>query len=178
MAELRTIARPYAKAAFQQALADAQLEQWLSALALLAAVSQTDVVTQLIASPGLTAAQKGGQICELCGDDLSASMNNFVHVLADNKRLELLSEIYQLFDELKSAQESSVNVIVSSAFSLDSSAESQLAAALKQKLQQDVTVETFVDKSLLGGVLIKAGDIVIDSSVKGRLAKLAEAMNV
>jgi F-type H+-transporting ATPase subunit delta len=178
MAELRTIARPYAKAAFQQAAGQSELPTWSAALRLLAELSQADTVSMLIASPALTAQQKGAQICELCGDKLSSNMTNFVHVLAENKRLELMPEIAQLFDELKAEQESSVNVFVRSAFPLDADAESQLAAALNQKLQRDVTVETVVDQSLLGGALIKAGDIVIDSSIKGRLAKLAEAMNV
>ena len=98
-------------------------------------------------------------------------------MLANYKRLSLLPEIERLFDELKSERERSVNVVVNSAFPLDSAAEQKLATVLKQKLQREVSVETTVDESLLGGVLIKAGDVVIDGSVKGRLAKLAEAMN-
>lgn len=177
MAELRTIARPYAKAAFQQAVSGASLASWSDGLKLLAQLTLTPEVAKLIASPAITSALKAEKLLAVCGEDFSAQQKNFVSVLAENKRLELLPEIFQLFDEYRAEQESSVNVVVNTAFPLDTDSQNKLAAVLKNKLQRDVTVETAVDKSLLGGVLIKAGDTVIDGSIKGRLAKLAEAMN-
>jgi len=178
MAESRTVARPYAKAAFAQALAQAQLSQWSTGLNTLSAVASQPAVESLIATPSLTANDKAAQLINICADDLNGEMRNFVQVLADNKRLSLLPEVVELFEELKAEQESSVNIVVNSAYPLDGELENRLAAALKQKLQREVTVETAIDKTLLGGALIKAGDIVIDSSVKGRLAKLTEAMNL
>jgi len=99
-----------------------------------------------------------------------------VLVLAANKRLGLLAEIVALFEQFKAERERSVDVDVLSAFPLDTAAEQQLATVLKQKLQRDVKLTTRVDSSLIGGVVVRAGDTVIDSSVRGRLKKLAEAM--
>lgn len=177
MAEAKTIARPYAKAAFHTAHAGDSLENWAEALALLSSVSQQSKVQELISSPAVTASIKAEQLKALCEGELNNEQQNFLAILASNKRLELLPDIERLFDELKSERERSVNVVVNSPFPLDSEAEQKLAAMLKQKLQREVSVETAIDESLVGGVLIKAGDVVIDGSIKGRLAKLAEAMN-
>lgn len=177
MAEAKTIARPYAKAAFESALAADALDSWATALGLLSVVSQQSKVQSLIGSPSVTGAEKSRQLMALCSEDLSQAQQNFVAMLALNKRLALLPEIESLFDELKSERERTVNVEVSSAFPLDQETESKLATVLKQKLDCEVNVASAVDESLLGGVVIKAGDVVIDGSVKGRLAKLAEAMN-
>ena len=113
----------------------------------------------------------------LCADDLTQAQQNFIGMLALNKRLALLPDIELLFGELKSERERTINVQVNSAFPLDQDAENKLADMLKQKLDCEISVATAIDESLLGGVVIKAGDVVIDGSVKGRLAKLAEAMN-
>ena len=99
-------------------------------------------------------------------------------MLASNKRLLLLPSIAELFAELKADLERSVEVNISTAFALDSAVETKLTEALKNKLQREIHVNTNVDKSLLGGVVVRAGDIVIDGSIKGRIAKLAEAMSV
>jgi F-type H+-transporting ATPase subunit delta len=115
-------------------------------------------------------------LLEVCGDALSAKVQNFVCVLAENKRVELLPEISTLFEQLKANQERSVDVDVVSAFALDSDLQQRLAQALRSKLQREVTINASVDTSLLGGVLVRAGDVVIDGSVRGRLAKLAQAM--
>ena len=114
---------------------------------------------------------------ELIGDELSAPVGNFVRVLADNKRLPLLAEIAAQFEQLKAQQEKSVNVEVASAFPLPDALADKLAQALRGKLQREVSINTVVDQSLLGGVVVRAGDVVIDGSVRGRLAKLARAMN-
>ena len=177
MAEWSTLARPYAKAAFDYARESSDLAGWSKQLALLAAVAGTDKMVQVIASPELTAEQQAAKLVQLCGDELSDKTRNFVRVLADNKRLRLLPEISALFDQFKANQERSVDVEVASAFDLEGDIADRLAQALRGKLQRDVTIKTVVDKSLLGGVVIRAGDVVIDGSVRGRLAKLAKAMN-
>jgi F-type H+-transporting ATPase subunit delta len=97
--------------------------------------------------------------------------------LASNKRLPLLPVIYDLFSQYKANQEKSVDVDVVSAFDMSEETKDKLAAVLGKKLEREVKVSTSTDKSLLGGVLIRAGDLVIDGSVRGRLNKLAEAMN-
>ena len=178
MAELRTLARPYAKAAFQAANESGTLQLWADQLAMLGSISTDSKVASVITSSTVDAASQVATIAALVGDELSASVNNFLHILAENKRLLLLPSIAELFVELKANLERSVEVNISTAFALDDATETKLAQALKDKLQRDIQVHTDVDKSLLGGVVVRAGDIVIDGSVKGRLAKLAEAMSV
>jgi len=178
MAELRTLARPYAKAAFQAASESGTLQLWADQLVLLGSISAEPKVADAISSSTVDAASQVATMAGLVGDDLNAAVNNFLHILAENKRLLLLPSIAELFAELKANLERSVEVNISTAFALDDATETKLTQALKDKLQRDIQVHTDVDKSLLGGVVVRAGDIVIDGSVKGRLAKLAEAMSV
>lgn len=177
MAELSTLARPYARAAFEFAASRDGLGDWSKALGTATAVCGDQRVGTLLASPSLTAEQLANTIIELCGDDFADEHRNFIRVLAANKRLPLIPEISVLFEQLKAERESSVDVTVVSAFALDESAEQSLVKVLSKKLEREVKVETQVDESLLGGVLIRAGDLVIDGSVRGRLNKLSEAMN-
>lgn len=177
MAELSTLARPYAKAAFEYARAGNDLAGWSQQLATAAAVAATDTMVKVLGSPALTAEQRAQMLIDVCGDALDAKGRNFIKVLADNKRLSLLPEIQALYEELKANQEKSVDVDVVSAFPLDSAMTERLAQALRGKLQRDVTINASVDNALIGGVLVRAGDVVIDGSVRGRLAKLALAMN-
>ncbi len=178
MAELNTIARPYAKAVFQQALADKDLAGWETQIATLSAVCQSENVSKIVASPSITSKQQSDMLVEVCGDVLSEKGRNFVTVLAENKRLGLLPQIQHLFAELKANQERTVDVEVSTAFSLSDDIQQKLNEALTKKLERDIRVSTVVDKNLLGGILVRAGDIVIDGSVRGRLAKLTESMKL
>jgi F-type H+-transporting ATPase subunit delta len=177
MAELSTLARPYAKAAFEYALAENDLAGWSKQLGVAAAVAQTETMRKVLSSPSLTAEQRSKALLDVCGDAIGAKGRNFIRVLADNKRLPLLPEIAQLFEQFKANQEKSVDVDVVSAFPLEQAVADRLAQALRGKLQREVTINSSVDSSLIGGVLVRAGDVVIDGSVRGRLAKLALAMN-
>lgn len=178
MAELTTLARPYAKAAFIVARDSKKLSAWDNALNVAATVSLHEKVQALLSSPNLTTQQKSDQLCAVCGDVLSSSQQNFLHVLAQNQRLGLLPEIYSLFENLKAQHEKVLDVSVDSAFAIDTQLEQQLIKALSKKLDRDVTLQTSVNEALLGGVLIRAGDTVIDGSVRGRLAKLADTLDV
>ena len=177
MAELSTLARPYARAAFEYANGKGVLSGWSDALTTAAAVSSDSRVADMLTSPAYTAEQLAATMIELCGDALVSEQQNFIKVLAANKRLPLLPEISELFEQLKAEQERSVDVTVVSAYALEDAAEQNLAQVLSKKLEREVKVETQVDASLLGGVVIRAGDLVIDGSVRGRLNKLSEAMN-
>lgn len=176
MAELITLARPYAKAAFEYALADKQLDVWSSSLAAAASVVQQSKVESLLESPTKTSEEKAALVIELCGDELDEKVKNFVSVMADNKRLALLKEVRALFEDFKSQQEKFSDITVSSAFDIDPAVESALKEKLSKVLQGDVALSTTIDKALIGGVVIRAGDMVIDGSVRGRLAKLSEAI--
>ena len=177
MAELSTLARPYARAAFEYAADANELTQWSEQLATAAAVAATDKMAAVLASPSLTSEQQAEQFLTVCGDELNDKSQNFVKVLAENKRIALLPEIAALFDQFKANREKSVDVEVSSAFELDDAIQEKLAAGLKKNLERDVNLQTVIDKDLLAGVVIRAADVVIDGSVRGRLNKLAEAMN-
>lgn len=177
MAELTTLARPYGKAAFQYALEAKDLAGWGKQLATAAAASRYGAMQKKIATPSLSAQQQAQLLIEACGDELNSSVRNFIVLLAQNKRLSLLPEIYQLFDALKTAQEQAVDVELTTAIALDEASQTNLAQALSTKLARKVNVQTVVDQHLLAGVIIKAGDLVIDGSMRGRLEKLAKAIN-
>jgi F-type H+-transporting ATPase subunit delta len=176
MAELTTLARPYAKAVFGFALANQELEAWSKMLGVLAAVSQETAVAEVLSSPALTSDQLVDKVAILCGDELNEAGKNFVTVLADNKRLPLLAAIADQYEVLKAKQLEMSDVEITSAFEIDSDINDKLAQALTNKLNVKVNIHTQVDKTLIGGAVIRAGDLVIDSSVKARLAKLNEAM--
>ena len=177
MAELSTLARPYAKAAFEYAAGAGELSQWSAQLALAAAVTQTDNVVKLLASPSYTSSRQAELFIGVCGDELSGKVKNFLEVLAENKRLGLLPYISALFEEFKANREKSVEVNVATVYELEEALKANLAGKLSRVLDREVKISSTIDKSLIGGVVIRAADVVIDGSVRGRLAKLAEAMN-
>jgi F-type H+-transporting ATPase subunit delta len=177
MAELSTLARPYAKAAFEYAREHDSLTDWSEQLALAAAVVGDERISVVLNDPALTAEQQSETLAQVCGDELGTAVKNLLAILASNKRLALLPEINALFAQLKANQEKTVDVEVVSAFDLSDAMTDKLAGALSKKLEREVRVSTTTDENLLGGVLIRAGDLVIDGSVRGRLNKLAEAMN-
>ena len=177
MAELSTLARPYAKAAFEVALQDSALDSWSSMLGVSAAVASQESVNALLTDPSLSSERVAQAFIDILGDALEGKGQNFIRLLAENKRLVLLPEISELFDILKANQRKSVDVEITTAFEVSSEISDKLASALKNRLQRDIRLATSVDKSLIGGAVIRAGDTVIDSSVRGKLKKLAEAMN-
>jgi|SRR5690606_27842464 F-type H+-transporting ATPase subunit delta len=176
MAELTTLARPYAKAAFEFALAANNLQSWFDALEVSAAVADQPQVQSALGASGLSAAQKASVFIEVCGDNMDENQKNFIRTLASNKRLALLPFIKELFARMKAQQEKTIDVEVTAAYELSVDLINKLAQALSAKLDRKVSVQGSVDKSLLGGAIIRTGDTIIDGSVRGRLAKLAEAM--
>ena len=177
MAESITLARPYAKAAFEVAVADKTLTEWSDMLGTLASVSLDKKVSGLLYNPSLRADNQAAALLELCGDEVSDKGQQFVRLLAENRRLGLLPQISGLFDSLKAAQEKSVDVEMSTAFPLSDAVVEQLSAALQKRLERQVKLNTTVDEKLIGGVVIRAGDTVIDNSVRGKLNKLAESLS-
>ena len=177
MAELTTIARPYAKAAFQYAQACGKAGEWAKSIDVLAAVVASDNVSAYLDQPQLTAEQQAAALAELCGDALGDDVKNFIVIMAENKRLSVLPEVFVLYSRYLAELEQTEEVNVVSAFELSADEEQQLITTLKKKLGKEVTLQSTVDKSLIGGVVIHAGDLVIDSSVRGKLAKLAETLN-
>ena len=134
-------------------------------------------MNSVLSSPSLSTGQIAASFIEVCGDELDAKGQHLVQLLAENKRLVLLAQISALFESLKANQEKSVDVEITTAFEISSETSGKLAQALKDRLQRDIKLATNVDQSLIGGAIIRAGDNVIDSSVRGKLSKLAESMN-
>ena len=176
MAEPTTLARPYAKAAFEYALTANKLQSWFEALEVSAAVAEQDQVKKALATSGLSAEQKASVFVQVIGDSLDGKVKNFLHTLARNKRLALLPYIRDLFAKMKAQQEKTIEVEVTAAYELPVDLINKLAQSLSAKLNRKIDVNSSVDASLLGGVVIHTGDMVIDGSVRGRLAKLAEAL--
>lgn len=177
MAELTTLARPYAKAAFEFADANNVLAGWSEMLGSLAAVVADERVAKLLSDPAATSEQNAESLLALMGDALDAKGQNFVSNVAANGRISLFGEISKLFDLLKSQREQVLDVEITSAYEIQDHDQAKLAEALTKNLNRQVTLSCDTDKSLIGGALIHAGDTFIDGTVSGRLAKLAEAMN-
>ena len=170
MAELTTLARPYAKAAFEYAQAHQQLANWSAMLGLAAAVSQDDTMQRVLKAPRLTSTEKATTFVEVCGDKFDAQARNFLSIVSENNRMELLPEIADMFELYKAEQEKSVDVDVTSAFALNDEQQDKLAKVLSARLGREVRLHAAEDASLIGGVVIRAGDLVIDGSVRGKLA--------
>ncbi|KXU34256.1 ATP synthase F0F1 subunit delta [Ventosimonas gracilis] len=176
MAELSTLARPYAKAAFVHAKAAAQLSAWSAMLQLAAQLASDAKVKALLSSPERSSGLKAAQFNQVAAEAFDQAQQNFIGVLAENRRLLLLPQIYEQFEQYRAEQEKSLDVQVISAFALDDAQQEQLKSALSKRLAREIRLELVLDKSLIGGVLIKAGDTVIDGSIRGKLEKLAEAL--
>lgn len=176
MAEIATLARPYANAAFDVAKSDGELDRWSRMLALLAAAAENETVQILLAAPDVEELQKAYRLAEVCGDDLNDRGKRFVQVLAANKRLPLLAEIQAQFEGLRAEEQATLDVAVTSAYPLSDAEFEKLKLALSKRFDREVSMASDVDKSLIGGAIIRAGDTVIDGSVRGRLNKLAETI--
>jgi F-type H+-transporting ATPase subunit delta len=173
VAERATIARPYGKAAFEYARDANAFAKWSQGLKAAAEIVADPRVAALTKSPERTPTDLAGLISDVAGDSLDPAMQNFVRVVAENHRLLLLPEIAAHFEELRSAIENTVDVDVVSAVPLSDAEAGKLAAALNARLKRQVRMRNSVDAALLGGAIIRAGDLVIDGSLKGRLERLA-----
>lgn len=176
MAELATIARPYANAVFDIAKKNTVLDQWSRMLGLLQATTQNDAVKALLDSPDLPSSAKAFRLADVLGEELDDRGKKFLQALADHDRLALIPEIRSQFEILRAEEEKSLDVEVISAYPLTETQSEALRAALNKKYDKDINIEAKVDDSLIGGAIIRAGDMVIDGSVRGRLNKLTETL--
>ena len=172
MAELLTLARPYAKAAFAYASEQNATDAWSNALQLLSAAVQDEAFSAYLNRPELTPAEQVGLFAKVLGNEQTEAVSNFLTLLADNGRLALLPEIDTEFEQLKSQNNNTVDVVIESAFPLDSVQEQKLAHALEKRLNSAVKVTVEVNPALIAGVVIRAGDQVIDDSALSKLEKM------
>ncbi len=176
MAEKSTIARPYAQAAFSMAESQGDLKKWSEMLQLIAAVASDETMQLLIGNPSITSDMLVDTFIGICGNGLDQYGQNFVRILAENERLDVISEIADLYEAKRAEAERTVEAEVTSAFPLSEAQQAQLVAALKKRLGRDVELVTKTDENIVGGAIVRAGDLVIDASVTGQLEQLANTL--
>jgi F-type H+-transporting ATPase subunit delta len=175
MAENVTVARPYAEAAFELAKVGGALAAWQTALERMAVAAANAQMVECVADPRIAPVALTELFLGVAGD-LSADQRNFASVLIDNRRLGVLPEISQLFDELKNTEEGTREAVVSSAFPLDKTQLANLVADLERKFGCKIKATVEIAPELIGGVRIALGDQVIDASVRGKLAAMAVSL--
>jgi F-type H+-transporting ATPase subunit delta len=173
MADKNTIARPYARAAFEEARAHEGLGPWSDALKVAAQVVADPRVKDLLGNPHVTPEELAQLVTSIAGAKLGDHGANFVSTLAANRRLGFLPEISTRFDELKDSAEGVADVTVTSAAALNDAQRGKLAAALEKRLKRKVRLHCDIDPNLIGGAVVRAGDLVIDGSVSARLNRIA-----
>jgi F-type H+-transporting ATPase subunit delta len=176
MAEPSTIARPYAEAAFRLADASGRLADWSGMLATLAAVASDARIRAAIGDPSLPAAKVAGLFISILAGKLTGEAENFVRVLADNGRLELLPEIRAQYESLRNEREGVIEAEVHSAFEMGAEQLADLVARLEKKTGKKVRARVSVDRELIGGVKIVLGDKVIDGSARAQLGALEASL--
>jgi len=175
MSELTTVARPYAKAAFDYAVDANAIDNWLEMLVFAAAVSQDNTIKGYI-SGGVSVEQAQDIFLKICDEQLDSNGQNFIKIMAENGRLLVLPQVVALFSELKAEHEKTAIVDVTSAVELTVEQITTLSAALEKRLARKVKLNCIVDTSVVSGLIIKAGDMVIDGSIRNKLNRLATTM--
>jgi F-type H+-transporting ATPase subunit delta len=176
MSEAITAARPYAQAAFEEAQKQADLIGWSEMLVSLAESICHPEVRSVVTSPRVAPSQLDSLMDGLMGGNPTIQQRNFVRILVDNRRLLLLPEIVAIFEALRAEAEKTVNVVVDSAFELSAAQQEKIRNSLKARMGREIKLVCKVNKELLGGVVIRAGDKVIDGSARTRLGEMANAL--
>lgn len=177
MAETTTVARPYAQAAFRTAREQDALQRWSDMLELLAAIVMDESMRAVLGSPRLTTERKAELIIDIAGDQLDDGGRNLVRVLCANGRLALLPEISAQYRRAHAELERTLEATLVTAQPVEDAARDEIATALGDRLSRKVSLDTELDESLIGGAIVRAGDLVIDGSVKGRLERLTGTLS-
>ena len=175
MADIATIARPYARAAFEHAHDAGQLAPWGEMLTRAGAAVEDERVASLIGNPHVQRAELVALLAEVAGAADERS-RNFIQLLADNGRLAALPQVAAQFAALRAEVENTVDVTVTSALPLTAEQSDKLVQALSRRLRRTVRLSATVDPSLIGGAVVRAGDFVIDGSLRGRVERLGNIM--
>ncbi|MGL5948607.1 MAG: F0F1 ATP synthase subunit delta [Aeromonas sp.] len=175
MSELTTIARPYAKAAFEFAVEHSAVDQWLGMLTFAAQVAE-DETMQTLVNGSMAADQLTTLFVGVCGEQLDKHGQNLIRVMAENGRLGVLPAVAVEFSHLKAELDQEIQAEVVSATELTNQQKANIEAALGKRLARKVKLHCSVDPALIAGVVIKAGDLVIDGSVRDKLDRLADTL--
>jgi F-type H+-transporting ATPase subunit delta len=176
MAESVTIARPYAQAVFRLARESKALAAWSERLQRLAAIAQNDEMTKVVGNPKFSAGQVADLLVSLSGDAGNQELAAFIGVLAENERLDVLTQIQEIYEQLKSADEGVKDAVVTTAFPLDDAQLKNLMSQLESHFGSKLQPRVEVDASLIGGIKVAVGDQVLDASVRGKLDSMATAL--
>lgn len=175
MSDLTTIARPYAKAAFDFAVEKDALDQWAQMLSFAAEVAKNEQMAELLT--GSMAAEKLADIfLAVCGEQFDEFGQNLLKVMAENGRLRAIPDVCDQFLVLQQEHEKKVDVEVVSATELSAEQVANISSKLEQRLERKVKLNCSIDETLLGGVVIRAGDLIIDNSARGQLNRLSDAV--
>lgn len=172
MADFTTAARPYAKAVFEMAQDASKFEDWSGRLEFWSTLVNNPDMAERLEAPGLTQQDRATMIETVVGDDMDDHSRNFVRLLSENNRLALLPDIHAIYEELRSEAEGEIEATVTSAFELTDAQSNNISAALSKRLDRKVRIVSEIDKDLIGGAVIRAGDLVIDGSLKGRVENM------
>ena len=177
MAELSTLARPYAKAVFEMARDGNAFAAWSRQLAALAEVVAQPQVAAVLGHPALTRAALAGLVTSVAGSELDAQGAALVRLLADNGKLATVAELRQQFEQLRAECESRAAVAITTAVPVADAQQQALSQAVAKRLQRAVEITWDIDESLIAGALIRAGDLVIDGSARGELERLSTQLS-
>ena len=176
MSQAITVARPYAQAAFDEAQKLGDLKGWSEMLHSAAQAVEQQNMQAIIKSTEISSTKMNELMFAICGGKLSAKAQNFIKLLVENKRLIVLPQILEMYENLRAEAEKSVDVVVTSAFDLNEAQKQKIAAALKVRMGREIKLSCETNRELLGGIVIRAGDKVIDGSARTRLSELAVAL--
>ena len=176
MAELSTLARPYAKAAFDIAK-EQSLDEWSAMLQTLSALVSDQTMKAALHQPMLSSEDKAGLIIDVAGETFTNDGKNFVRLLAENHKLGIATAISEQFEAYKYEAEGSLQADVFSAKPIDDARQKKLVKALTKRFDKTVTLNIQIQEDLIGGAIIRAGDLVIDGSVIGRLSQLEQSLD-
>ena len=176
MSELATLARPYAAAVFKRAKETQSTATWSKSLAFMSAVLKNDDISVVVDNPKVNKERLSALMLDICQGHVNDENENFLKLLVHNNRLSLVPAIARLFEAYKAEDEGYVEVDVLTAYALSKDAKQTFTATLEKTLGKKIHMNVTVDKSLIGGVLVRAGDRVIDGSIRGRLQHMQKAL--
>ncbi len=176
MAELATIARPYAEAAFALAKQRGELGKWSEMLLLMVGVYEDSEFQSAIAAPAVTGADVERLMLGICGERIDGNARNFIQLLVGNGRLPTIGEVRRLFEQLKSEDEGVVEAQITTAYPLENEQLEKIVALLAKRYDKKINPDVNVDSALIGGIKVQVGDKVWDASVRGRLHEMAAAL--
>jgi len=177
MAELATIARPYAEAVFRLARQGNALPAWSDALNLIATVYQDPQMRAAMANPKVTSADIEKLLLAICGERIDGIARNLIQLLVHNRRLSVLAEIRERFEQLKLEDEGKLDAKISSAFPMEEAQRNQVVNLLSSRFKRKINATVTVNPDLIGGIKVEVGDKVWDASVRGRLQTMAATLS-